>query len=372
MRAAAICLCAALLWAPQAWAQEDDEEPVAKASSLSGGLLCLGRGREARGWKILRGHEAEALPMALEGLRDESPALVRGAARFLADAEVWGKSDHPEWRAPVEQALEAARTAQAAATQSLQDEKLPPARRSELEDRRRAAAEREELCLEARGLLGNVDVWRELAGSVDPKQPAHVIRGAARGLLGPRGGLRRLLRALNRREFLSPDQIGPGWSRLEADLEPLLADAARGPQAESLIEETAAYPSVPALSALQSLSTPPLRRSAWRALERAAAATSSRLRAAGAALGPKVEHPGRAALLGRLLDVDPAAEVRIAAASALGKLPRSEGQTQLAVLVEALRGGRDLRLEAGRALVKLTGVKLAPRHAPWERWLSQR
>lgn len=368
MRGIAICLGLALVAAATgAFADdEDDEGPLPQAVSVSDALVMLARGREAEAWALLEGKEAEAKPLALERLESPERLFFAGALRFLADSRIWGKEDHPAWRGKVEARLAKARAGLAKVAADLAAKGLSPAETTALRQQEQAFRVEEALCLEGVGFLGEPGVWRDLITTLKAAEEAHVLQGATRGLLGPRGGLRDLLRTLNEVEFV-------GESRpFQAVAERELLAVARTPLAAELVEGLEAFPSSQGLRALNRLSREADRIAAWKVMDRALRARAWQVRAAAAEVIPRLRGSrAKGAALAELL-ADAEEPVRVAAAKAMGLVPPSEAREELPLLVAALRDTKDVRLAAGKSLVQLTGVKLGPNPVHWERWLSKR
>lgn len=326
----------------------------------------LARGRSEQGWKVLEGKEAKARPLALKRLEESSePVLFRGAALYLADARVWGDEDHPTWRAKVETRLAKAQAGLERVAKALNEKGLAPAKQAALTKEQSALQDEEQLCLEGVGLLGEKPLWKDLIKTVGSAKEPHRIRGAIRGLGGPRGGLRDLLRLLNETEFARKTE--PFQEIAAKELQAL----ARSPQAGALISGLVDYPSSQGIQALQRLSEISDRIAAWRVVERAVRTQIPPVRLAATALVPRLRGTqSRAEFLALLLG-DTEAPVRAAAARSLGLLPPSEVRPEYPLLVAALKDVDEVRLAAGKSLTQLTGVRLEALPEHWERWLSK-
>jgi HEAT repeat protein len=368
-----LCSALTLVSSARAGDREEDEEPIVKSSSVADALVMLGRGRHDQAWEILGAEEnkGKAKKAALAGLEGQEANGLRGAARYLGSSKVWGKEDHPRWRAPLEARLEGARKTLEKIAGELESAK-PKARRKLLRKQRKAL-ETEELLLEVIGLLGSKETRKELVGLVRKSDSESVIRGATRGLSGSRGnGLDRLTGLLRELERGGAAGKSPSPEVRVKLIQKELERVARSSAALDLLASVDRSTSVAGLRALQRLvSTKALTR-AWKTVERAARDKSPAVRAAAADLLPRLRgRKSRAELLVGLINEDSEVSVRAAAASAMGRLGRREASAHLAVLVEALKDEVPVRRAAGKALQQLTGQKMGPIHKAWARWLAK-
>lgn len=382
-RVAALLCCAALSLGSSARVygdDEEDEQPIVKSTSVEDGLIMLGRGRSERGWEILADEENRALAKraALVAIKGEEPYALRGAAIYLGSSKVWGKGkghDHPGWRVPLAERLEKTRTRIGEIEAALGAKGLKAKRRRALQRKLRETLAREELLLEAVGLLGVKATWKELAGQLQSGARSSVVRGAARGLTGPRAkGLSHLSNALGTFEAGRAKglKLNPSLSARIEIVRSELERVARSGQAMQLVASVEQNLSASGLEALQRLVSPRARKQAWRAVERAARSRDPGLRVAAIALVPKLKGPNsKFEFLLELLENDADVRVRAAAASATGRLSRGDAVEYLPILIEALKDEVPVREAVGRSLVQLTGHEMGPVHRSWERWLAR-
>jgi len=373
-----LCSALTLVSSARAGDVEEDEGPVVKSTSVGDALVMLGRGREDRAWAILgdTANLAEAKKAALKGLKQEEPFALRGSALYLGTSKVWGKGkdvDHPRWREPLEKRLAKARKALDEIKAALGTKNTPKARQVLLR-RRKKARDQEEILLEVLGHLGNKASWKELGKQVESATSSHTIRGAARGLTGPRGnGLQRLTKILadfEKSNAKLPKQPPPA-ERIEL-VQDELKRVARTSQALKLVASVDRNPSAAGLAALERLVSKKALKEAWRTVERAGRSRSAAVRAAAASVVPKLRgQKSKVEFLVGLLRDDSEIPVRVAAASAMGRLSRREAAPYLTDLIEALKDEVVVREAAGKALVQLTGHKMGPVHKAWERWLAR-
>ena len=378
---ALFALSAALVLSSSARAgeREEDEEPIVKSTSVEDGLVMLGRGREDQAWEILgdAANVGAAKKAALEGLKGKEPFALRGAALYLGSSKIWGKGDdvdHPTWRGPLEERLAKARQDSGEIEVALNSKKLAAKARQALLRRQKETWAEEEILLEAIGHLGNTASWKALGKQVESATSSHAIRGAARGLTGPRGGglnrLTKLLQDFEKSVAILPKEPPPAEriSIVQEELERV----ARTSQDLKLVASVDRNPSAAGLAALQRLSSKKARKEAWRTVERAGRSRSGAVRVAAASVVPKLRgQKSKVEFLAGLLRDDSEIAVRVAAASAMGRLSRREAAPHLTLLVEALKDEVVVREAAGKALVQLTGHKMGPVHKAWERWLAR-
>jgi len=377
---ALFALSAALVLSSSARAgeREEDEEPVVKASSVEDALIMLGRGREDRAWAILgdAANLAAAKKAALEGLEQKEPYALRGAALYLGEPKVWGKGkdvDHPRWREPLEARLAEARKAAQEIEAALAAKPAAKARQALLR-RQKETVDEEEILLEVLGHLGDGATWKELRKQVASAEASHVIRGAARGLTGPRSkgldSLNKLLQDFEEGKSNLPT-TPPLAERIQI-VQRELERVARTSDDMALVASVGRHPSAAGLSSFQRLVSKKARQEAWRAVERAGRSRSARLRIAAAGVVPKLRgDKSKTEFLVELLEEDAEREVRAAAASAMGHLSRRDAAPYLPALVASLKDEIPVREAAGRALVQLTGHKMGPVHRAWEKWLER-
>lgn len=368
-----LCSALTLVSSARAGDVEEDEEPVVKSSSVADALVMLGRGREDRAWAILeaKGQAKAAKKAALKGLESTEPNGLRGAALYLGSPKVWGKEDHPRWRAPLEARLEKARATLKRLAKELKSAKAKE--RSKLQRKEREARAEEERLLEVVGLLGTKDTWKSLAGRVQKSDSESEIRGAARGLTGARGnGLDRLVGLVRDLERGAPAGKSPSVNVRIGLVQKELERVARSRGALDLLAAVDRNTSVAGLRALQRLVSTKALQQARRTVERALRDKLPAVRIAGAELVPRLRgRKSKVELLVSLVENDPEVAVRAAAASSMGRLGRKEAAPFLTVLVEALKDEVPVRQAAGKALTQLTGQKMGPIHKAWERWLAK-
>ena len=355
---------------------EDEDEGEEVPLTLADALAMLGQGRTEAGWDILAADEDAAKKAALEGLKAKDPFTPRGSALYLAQPKVWGKergTDHPRWRAPFEEDLVKTRQSLKELEAALKKKKLKAGLRRTLLARQKKAKEREGQLIELVGILGTTAQWKQLVDLVRTSKEAHVIHGATRGLLGPRGGLVSLMKEL--KEFERPNAklaAEPPHEERVAVIQKELERVARSRMAMELVESVEDSPSAVGITALIRVVDPEARERAWRLAERAGRDRSSATRVAVCKLIPRLRgSKSQAEFLSGLVQDDADPVVRAAAASSMGRLSRRSTSQYLEVLVEALKDVLIVRNAACKSLVQLTGHRMGPVHKAWERWLAK-
>lgn len=384
MRAGTLTLLAfssVLAFSPNACAGEEEEEIIVEApATLADGLVSLGRGRPDRAWPLLKGKEAEARPIALKIMKTKGgeALLLRGAALYLGSPKIWGKEDHPRWRAPLEKRLAKARATLEKVAIALKAKKVTRAERLKLAARKKRAIAEELGVLEAMGYLGTKETWKDLVKLVETATETHVIRGATNGLTGPRGtAMQTLARLVMDLEAAAAQPPRRGATLpLPADRVRLIGKelerVARGPRVMKLVEALTKRPSATGFMALKAFRAKKAREKAWRAVEHGVKADSAQTRAAAVTLVPKLKgRNSKVEFLATILNEDPDASVRASAAAAMGRLKRREMAPELETLIEALKDETVVKAAAGKSLIELTDAKIGPNHRAWKRWFDK-